>query len=150
DRRGRLWCWGSMGVVRIDDPAADHLQPVMIARSSGPSGGVISNAVEDAAGRLYISTSKGIVRVDNAATASDASAVRIASLYTTGDGLASNEVGAAFADRSGRLWFGTTLGLSYFDPDAQRSVRVPRIRIGALRVAGIDQRVSPGGEDDFS
>jgi signal transduction histidine kinase/sugar lactone lactonase YvrE len=150
DRRGRLWCWGSIGVVRIDNPDAEHLHPVTIANPSWSPGGVIGALAEDAAGSLYISTSKGIVRVDNASTASDSSGVRIGSLYTTGDGLASYEVSSAFVDHSGRLWVGTTLGLSYFDPEVRRPVRLPRIRIGAVRVAGIDQQISPAGQDAFS
>jgi signal transduction histidine kinase len=150
DRTGRLWYWSTNGVYRIDDLHAAHLQPIRVATPRQLHGGIVGAMVEDAAGSLFISTGQGISRLDRAAIAAGSATPHIANLYTTSDGLAANEVNGAYADRAGRLWFSTTQGLSYYEPDGLRNVGAPQVRIAALRVAGVDWAVSPAGEDTVS
>jgi signal transduction histidine kinase len=147
DRAGKLWCWSALGVYRIDDLSAARLQPIMVAPARQMRGGNVGALVEDARGSLYLAGGGGIARIDDASTAVGSGTPRIASLYTTSDGLAGNEVNAAYSDRSGRLWFGTTQGLSYYEPAKGGSVSAPQVRIGGLRVAGVDRPVSPAGAD---
>jgi signal transduction histidine kinase/ligand-binding sensor domain-containing protein len=149
DPAGRLWCWSARGVYRLDDPNAARLQPVFVATPT-QLGGTFGVVVADGAGRLYVSTTQGIVRIDNASRVASPADTHIGSLYTTSDGLAGSEVVGAYHDRVGRLWFSTTEGLSYFKPEEPVRVEPPEIRIGALRVAGAEQRLSPAGEQSFT
>ena len=150
DRSDRLWCWTARGVYRIDDPNATRLEPVFVATPSQLNGGTFGPVVVDRAGSLYAGTSQGIVRIDNAANAGGPADVRIASLYTTSDGLAGSEIIGAYEDRAGGLWFSTTEGLSYFKPEAPERIDLPQIRIGGLRLADAAQTVSPAGEQSIT
>jgi signal transduction histidine kinase/ligand-binding sensor domain-containing protein len=147
DRAGKLWCWSSPGVFRIDDLSAARLQPIIVAPTKQMRSGSVGALVEDAHGSLYIAGGAGVARIDNAASAVGSANARIVALYTISDGLAGNEVSGAYADRLGRLWFSTTQGLSYYEPETRERSLAPRIRIGGVRVAGIEQSVSPGGAD---
>ena len=150
DRAGRLWYWSTSGVYRIDDLDAPRLQPIMIATPRQLNVGIVGAMVEDAAGNLFISTGQGIAQIDRASIAVGSATPRIANIYTTSDGLAANEVNGAYADHAGTLWFSTTQGLSYYEPEARRNVAAPQVRIAGLRVAGVDQAVSLAGEDSAS
>ena len=147
DRAGKMWYWSSPGVFRIDDLSAARLQPILVAPSKQMRSGSVAALVEDTHGSLYMAGGAGIARLDNAATAVGSANAHIVALYTVSDGMAGNEVSGAYADRSGRLWFSTTQGLSYYEPERRERNLAPRIRIGGLRVAGVEQPVSPGGED---
>src|SRR5262249_51453191 len=103
--------------------------------------------VEDARGSLYLASAEGVARIDHASIARGPANLRIASRYTVSDGLAGTEVGGAYADHVGRLWFATTQGLSYYVPEAPADAPAPRVRIGGVRIAGVEQRVSPAGDD---
>ena len=150
DRTGRLWCWSARGVYRIDDLSAPRLAPVFVATPKQLDSGTLGPIVEDAAGSLYVGTGLGVVRIDNASTVGGSVGPRIVSLYTTSDGLAGSEVTGAYADRAGRLWFSTTEGLSYLKPEEPGRVAPPQVRIGGLRVANAEQRISPVGEESIS
>jgi signal transduction histidine kinase/ligand-binding sensor domain-containing protein len=146
DRAGRMWCWTTRGIYRIDDPTAARLVPVFVATPAQLNGGTFGPVVEDRAGHLYAATSHGVVRIDNASTAGGPADVHITGLYTVTDGLAGSEVIGAYADREGRLWFSTTEGLSYFNPEQPARVDPPQIRIGGVRIADVAQTLSPAGE----
>ena len=150
DRAGRLWYWSTSGVYRIDDLDAPRLQPITIATPRHLNVGIVGAMVEDAEGNLFMSTGQGIAQIDRASIAVGSATPRIANIYTTSDGLAANEVNGAYADHAGRLWFSTTQGLSYYEPEARRNVAAPQVRIAGWRVAGVDQAVSLAGEDSLS
>jgi signal transduction histidine kinase/ligand-binding sensor domain-containing protein len=149
-RNGRLWCWSGRGIYRIDDPHASRLGAVVVATPTQLFGGSFGPVIEDPAGSLYVGTSQGVLRIDNASTATSPADVHMASLYTVSDGLAGSEVIGAYADRSGRLWFSTTEGLSYFKPAAPERVEPPQVRIAAVRIAGAAQPISPAGEQSLA
>ena len=150
DHDGRFWCWSAPGVYRVDDMTASHLQPVVIATPRDTQSGTIGGLVEDDAGRVYVATARGVARIDNTLSVPDSVSPHIASLYTTSDGLAGTEVDGAYADHAGRLWFSTTQGLSYYDPEERGRVLAPRVRIGGLRIAGVEQTVWLGGQDSLA
>jgi hypothetical protein len=54
---------------------------------------------------------------------------------------------SAARDRRGRLWFSTTRGVSYFQPQIRDAPPPPQIRIGGLRIGGVEQPLSAAGEE---
>jgi signal transduction histidine kinase len=70
--------------------------------------------------------------------------------FTTADGLANSYVNAAFRDRQGRLWFGTSQGLSQLVPEPDGPEQHPPIWINELRIAGVPHPVSELGETEVS
>ena len=105
DHAGRLWAaTGQGGVVRIDDPQADHPRFTVYTTADGLSSNSVSCITEDNLGRMYFGTARGLDQFD-------LQTKRIRH-YTKADGLASTSVTVAFRDRQGALWFGTDLGLS--------------------------------------
>jgi len=148
DQAGRFWCAGGLaGLYRIEDPHHEPLQPIFVVTPTQLRGPLISRIAPDGSGDFYATSAQGVVRIDGASTGGASGSARIAAVYTTNDGLAGSELVAAYADRRGRLWFSTTQGLSYLDPQRGWRGSVPAIRIAGLRVAGVDEPVSPAGED---
>jgi signal transduction histidine kinase len=142
DRMGRLWIGSTeSGLVRVDQPGA--ARPVF---GSMPYGARMATTnvrciTDDAAGRIYVGTSRGVYRIDP-----ETGRVKH---FGTGEGLASDFVITAFRDARGMLWFGTISGLSRLDPVADRSFEPnepPPVRISALRVRGVPHRVAELGD----
>ncbi len=151
DPAGRLWCSSTRhGVYRIDDLNAQRLQPVIVARPSELPGGVLLRVAADLFGNIYAITPQGVLRFENDAATGNHTSRRIAAIYTANDGLASGEIRTVHADRSGRLWFATTQGLSYYEPRKHEPSSTPHVRIGGLRIAGAEQSISPAGETTVS
>ena len=150
DHTGRLWCANALvGLYRIDDLDAEHLRPVFVVTPKELRGALIARSVEDAFGSIYVATPQGVMRIDDTSASGPPSA-RIAGVYGTNDGLASNEVLGASSDRQGRLWLSTRQGLSYYQPKQPARPPAPQVRLGGLRVAGVEHPVSPAGEQSLS
>jgi len=153
DRAGKLWFSNPLGLFRIDDLNVASLQPVLVADAKEFRGGGASNIIQDARGNIYAVTGQGIFRFDAPAATSGSGPAGIAALYTRNDGLAAGEVRVAYADPQGRLWFATTHGLSFYQPEGREELApppAPLVRIGGLRVAGVDRPISPAGEASLS
>jgi ligand-binding sensor domain-containing protein/anti-sigma regulatory factor (Ser/Thr protein kinase) len=91
--------------------------------------------LQDAAGRVYASTNRGVNVIDFSNGFSAASA-RVRTIQRA-DGLGSNEgnLGSCLRDSRGRLWFGTVAGVSVYDPSRERaSPEPPRVRISGVRL----------------
>ncbi len=129
DGKGRLWVAnGNAGLLRVDDPAAATLaaRPVDLASGAVPSSVLCLEG--DAAGLLWVGTTRGVLRLDPATG-------RLAH-FTTADGLANNLVTSAARDASGALWFGTPEGVSRLVPGPDAASPPPRAVIAAFRVNG--------------
>ena len=129
DGKGRLWVAnGNAGLLRVDDPAAATLaaRPVDVASGAVPSSVLCLEG--DAAGLLWLGTTRGVLRLDPATG-------RLAH-FTTADGLANNLVTSAARDASGALWFGTPEGVSRLVPGPDAASPPPRAVIAAFRVNG--------------
>lgn len=134
DAAGRLWIAHSSGpVLRSDAPGA----PAPRAEYAW-FGRVANSITDDAQGRVYVGTLRGVERWDPAT-----GRVR---QFTTADGLAQNEMKAAYRDHEGRLWFGTIQGLSRLDPRPDPPEPAPDVWVSAVRVAGDARPVSAVGE----
>jgi PAS domain S-box-containing protein len=143
DQTGRVWAAvNGRGVWRIDDPSADPPRVARYTKAEGLTTDSVLSLTGDLRGRIYITGPRGIDRLEPASG-------RITH-YSTADGLAGGEFTSATHDRSGALWFCTTSGLSRLTPTGEERVWPPPIRIGALRVAGIAQPLSPLGEAQMS
>lgn len=98
--------------------------------------------VRDREGRLYLSTHKGVQRLEVPAGTEDLPARWVLSPYSLADGLPSQVCTdrAALVDPLGRVWIGTLRGATVFDPAAnspvepQAAVTMDRVWIGSHEV----------------
>jgi ligand-binding sensor domain-containing protein len=108
DAAGRLWIGTAMsGLSRSDDPVAER--PTFTPATA--VGGLAINVrslSDDAWGRIYAGTSRGVYRIDSSSG--------VVKRFTSNEGLASDFVTATFRDRHGAIWFGTFNGVSRLDP----------------------------------
>jgi ligand-binding sensor domain-containing protein/signal transduction histidine kinase len=133
-----LWIATEGGLGRLRDPSADHPLIEVYNTARGMSSNMIYCLVDDAEGRVYAGTGKGVDRLNP-----KTGAIRHLS---TANGLAHGELNGAYRDRSGTLWFATTQGLSRLAVDHEHRSSKPRVLITGLRVGGAEYRVSELGE----
>jgi ligand-binding sensor domain-containing protein/signal transduction histidine kinase len=139
DRHGRLWiATTAVGLLRLDDVRAEQLDFVSYTPAEGLSSIAVSCVTEDAFGRIYVGTGRGLDRLnpDTGQTEN----------FTTADGLPNSNVDVAYRDRNNTLWFATANGLARFVPEPQRERRAPNIFITAVRVGGEPLAISILGE----
>ena len=138
DHAGRLWGPAYRGLVRIEDPAADHPRITAYSTGDGLMGGTVYRVVEDAQGRIYIATSRSIDRLDPGTGQFKH--------FTNAAGISNTDFTSAFRDRNRVLWFGTNTGLLRFVPEPDRPAQPPQILIAGLSFAGVRQPLSALGE----
>jgi len=156
---GRRWLWATMvgggGLARLDlDNVDKGFRTWNSAELPGfPTQG-IQRVAAAASGALYLTTSRGVVRLD--VQGPDSEPWR-ATTFRTSDGLpsAASESGAIYVDRAGRIWVGTAKGMAVLDPAQERAVLPPGppiiedVRVqgvpvepaGGVRIGHRDQRV---------
>ncbi|HEY9401200.1 MAG TPA: two-component regulator propeller domain-containing protein [Pyrinomonadaceae bacterium] len=139
DEAGRLWFGSnSYGLVRIEDPAAEHPSFRVYTTAAGLTSDIVRSIAEDGLHRLYLGTSRSVDRFDLGSG-------RV-KRYTTADGLAANESQVAYRDRHGALWFGTWNGISRLVPEPENPSPPPPVMIDGLQIAGVRRPVSDLGE----
>jgi signal transduction histidine kinase/CheY-like chemotaxis protein/ligand-binding sensor domain-containing protein/HPt (histidine-containing phosphotransfer) domain-containing protein len=129
-----LWIGTNGGVVRLDLSAGEPRWLVLDEKSRQarlPSN-VIYQILEDARGRVYLATNRGITRLTPHPGKPDDYDVYT---FTIRDGLAYDETNqvSSLVDRAGRLWVGTSTAVSWLDP----SVPEPRLGPSPLHVERI-------------
>ena len=143
DSAGRLWVTSyRAGLSRIDDPSAERPRPLTYTTDDGLSSNVITAVSEDQWGRLYVSTGRGIDRLDPANG-------RIKH-YTTADGLPLDEVAGSLRDHRGMLWFSSLTGVARLVPEPDPQPAPPPILITGLRIAGETLPISALGEVEIA
>ena len=113
------------GLNRLDIDSGTF---VHFTERDGLPNDVVYAVLADSAGRLWLSTNKGLSRFDPA--------TRQFRNYDVNDGLQSNEFnsGAAFRSRSGEMFFGGIYGFNYFRPEAVHdNPNVPAVVITGFR-----------------
>lgn len=135
DGRHFLWVGTRAGASRLDLKTGEWFKLDDKTTPALPNN-VVYQIQEDARGRLYFSTNRGIARV----TFDDPGGKK-ATLETFGleDGLPSLECnrGASFQDAEGRLWFGTLAGAALFDPRREiPDTTSKRLNLEAMLVNG--------------
>jgi ligand-binding sensor domain-containing protein/signal transduction histidine kinase len=140
DARGRLWIGSSRpGLTLVETPGAERPRFIRYQSAHASFGDTVGCITEDALGRLYLCVPSGrLARLDPATG-------RVWH-YSTSDGLLGPDLNAAFRDRNGGLWFGSYNGLFHLVPGPDRSLSVPAVLIGGLRVAGESYLTSDLGE----
>jgi ligand-binding sensor domain-containing protein len=121
-------------LLRLDDVNANELNFIRYTPAEGLSSISVLCITEDAFGRIYVGTGRGLDRL-NPATGQIEN-------FTTADGLPNSYVEVAYRDRRDNLWFGTANGLTRFIPEPERQRQAPNIFITGLRVSGVSQAIS--------
>jgi signal transduction histidine kinase/ligand-binding sensor domain-containing protein len=141
DHRGRLWIANpTQGLMRLDDVNTEHLAFTRYTPTEGLSSLATTSVTEDAFGRIYVGTGRGLDRLNP-----DTGQVEN---FTTADGLPSSSVELAYRDRNNNLWFGTTNGLARFVPEPEHPRLPPKVFITGVRVSGVAQTISILGEHE--
>lgn len=129
DRSGRLWiAISNSGVVRVDNPNEDEPRFENLNVSNGLSSNQANCVTEDDFGRIYITTARGINRIEP-----ETGRIK---LYTQADGLPGSAVGRCARDEEGNLWFSQKFTLAKLNVRKDENVVPPPIFIGGLRVDG--------------
>jgi signal transduction histidine kinase/ligand-binding sensor domain-containing protein len=127
--RRTLWVGTRAGVALLDLDAPEAAW-TYLSTSTTPAlpNNTIYRIQEDARGRVYLSTNKGVARLTpRTPNADDPSAFGVYT-FTTEDGLPSNEcnTGAATVDPAGRIWVGTIAGAAVLDPSTEVADTAPK------------------------
>ena len=134
DKKGRLWISSTLGgLIRIDDTSAKKPQFVYLTTADGLRSNNIRTITEDNFGRIYAGSARGVDRISP-----DTGKIKH---YSVSDGLAADFVVDSHCDRKGDLWFVTNNGLSRLTPPPDEKVIAPRILLGGLRIAGVEQEI---------
>lgn len=138
DSRGNIWFSTDRGgLVKYDD-VNDRFITYSIAE--GLPDNVVYDILEDSKGYLWFGTNRGLVKF-NPQTA-------VAKVFTTNDGLLSNEFNyhSALAASDGYFYFGSLDGLITFNPDLDsHNTPVPEIHFTGLTIDS--KEVEVNGED---
>lgn len=143
DRSGRLWAGDrEYGLMRTDNPSADHPTFVHYGTAQGLSSNSIACITEDRWGRIYMCTGHGLDRIEPAT-----GRVRH---YGSSDGLPRGELINAFWDGQATLWFQTMHAIVRFvpEPDIRDSPEIVKVR--GIRIRGVPFHISDLGITDLS
>ena len=139
DRRGWLWVgliYGGVSVTR--DPDAAQPAFTNYSEREGISSQYIPGICEDARGRMYFVTGRGLDRLDP----------RTGQLrhIRSSDGLAGTAISTCMRDSRGRMWVGTAQGLSRIGTDSLEGRRPPpAVLIESMRVGDREIPLPPRG-----
>jgi signal transduction histidine kinase/ligand-binding sensor domain-containing protein/CheY-like chemotaxis protein/AraC-like DNA-binding protein len=134
-RSGRIWAGTPGGGLCLFDSTARRFE--CYSEQQGLSNAVIYKILEDDAGKVWISTNKGVSSFDPL--------TRKFKNYFSYNGLQRStfSLGAGLRTSDGELFFGGLNGFNYFDPKALNYNRnVPKIVLTDLRIA--NSSVTPG------
>jgi signal transduction histidine kinase/ligand-binding sensor domain-containing protein/DNA-binding NarL/FixJ family response regulator len=148
DARGArvLWIGTTPGVARYDLDAEAWLPPLNEKSRPALPNGDIMQVRQDARGRIYLFTTRGVARLTPRAPTPDDPAAFSVYTFTTEDGLPSNECSqnGSFIDSEGRIWISTPGGAAVFDPAEELEDAAPKPLIfSSARAAGGAMQLSP-------
>ena len=139
DRAGRLWIAdGEGGLLRVDDPDADHPHFITYTTANGLSSSIVWCITEDRFGRIYAGSGRGVDVIEPASES--------VAHYTAADGLGAGAVRNALADDSGGLWLATSNGVSHLSPREPVQNPPSPVLITGVRIGGKRLKISELGE----
>ncbi|HEX6124921.1 MAG TPA: two-component regulator propeller domain-containing protein [Pyrinomonadaceae bacterium] len=143
DSAGRIWVATSNGgAVRIDDPTTERPRLINVTTKDGLSSNHVTCTTEDNFGRIYISTGRGVNRLDLRTGRTK--------VFTKADGLPDNIVTQCNREATGALWFGTWNGVARYEPAAEDGALPPPVFLSDLRVNGVSvKNLSQLGETNI-
>jgi signal transduction histidine kinase len=142
DGEGRIWIGSNgEGLLRVDDPSAEHPTFSVYTRSSGLSSDHIHALTEDLDGRIYAAGGRGVDRIDSRPPLGTG---RIRH-FTANEGWLPGGFRVAFRDRRGALWFGGDQGLLRLEPQKDSS-SPPNVLVYAILVNGQRHPISDLGD----
>jgi signal transduction histidine kinase/CheY-like chemotaxis protein len=139
DGRRCLWVGTTRGLAWRDLDDEDAPWNVLTTTTDPPLPGEFAYQMEqDARGRFYVLTDKGVVRLERRSPAKVSAPDFSAHTFTTEDGLPSLDgMEASMIDSLGRIWFGTAAGLAILDPAFEIEDRTPkRLLIERVTIGG--------------
>lgn len=138
DSRGKVWVGTQSQGVNIYDPETETFAHLDV--TDGLPSSNISSIVEDDSGAIWLATTNGLARVNPE--------TRKINSFRREDGLVGSHFNrnASLKDRTGRLYFGSSEGITAFHPQDlnKPSLEFP-VLITKLRI--LNQDVPIGGED---
>ena len=146
DGRRELWLGTDGGGAAILDPDDDsaRIRPLSDLGYPHLPDGVVYGVVEDASGRLYLPTNRGVARLTPGGAQGAAAWLE---RLTVDEGLPASQAsrGALAVDDRGRIWVGTVGGAAALDPANEPEDRAPkRIVLGATIADGSGRTLAPG------
>jgi ligand-binding sensor domain-containing protein/signal transduction histidine kinase len=139
DRQGRLWIGTTGGgLALLAQPTAPDPHFDVYTKARGLSSNSVGCIVDDAMGRIYLATARGVDRLDP-----ETGHVRH---FSALEGVPSGGFTSAIRDRSGALWFASLSGLSRLVPEPNPAPHVPKVLITGLQAGGEDYAISQLGE----
>lgn len=144
DSRGRLWVGTGGGGLNLFEPQTESFRAY--TEKDGLPNNVVYGILEDADGRLWLSTNHGISRFDPG--------TETFRNYSVSDGLGSMEFNqSAFAEASnGAMYFGSINGLNVFFPeDIRDNLYNPPVTLTSLTQLGspLDTGQTPESLDEI-
>ncbi|MFN3801842.1 two-component regulator propeller domain-containing protein, partial [Belliella pelovolcani] len=135
DRNGFIWVGTFGGGLNKINPLSNEI--IIYREKDGLPSDVIKAILEDDAGQLWISTLNGLSAFDQKSG--------VFNNYKEADGLQSDEfnLGTAFKDRLGRLYFGGTNGFNSFLPELISEYPIPTTPI-LTKLKVLNEEVSVG------
>jgi len=142
DEQGSVWVASTAsGLLKVDPANAGDIKISHFARSNGLASSGVYCAAEDAFGRIYAGTGRGLDRLDPR--------TGVVENYSTFDGLPDSTVEGCYRDKDDVMWFGTSHGLARYVPLTSKPRQPPTLLITGLRVNDAAQSVSILGEKDI-
>ncbi|HEY4572556.1 MAG TPA: ATP-binding protein, partial [Thermoanaerobaculia bacterium] len=141
-----LWIGTNGGAVRLDLSAAEPQWLVLdeTSRQARLPSNVVYGVLEDARGRIYLATNRGLARLTP--RPGDPGSFDVYT-FTSRDGLAFDECNQAssLVDRAGRLLVGTNSAVSWLDPSVPEPKPAPS-PLYVERVAVDGRELAPAGK----
>ena len=140
DSRGRVWIGTRYnGVIVTDEPQAENPGFKNYTIANGLASGAVWAISEDAAGRIYLGTGRGVDRLDTAT-----GKIRH---FTNDDGIIGSVINSLFKDFQGHIWVASDLGVSRIDPHVAESPALPPpVFINRILIAGEDLPLAETGD----
>ncbi len=147
---GRRWLWAGTlggGLARLDLQAPGRWEVFTRDTLLNLPSNYVQRIEEDAQGRLYLSTSAGVVRLHLAWEGGVPRPCRV-DTFTLGDGLPSQDgnLGASFVDARGRIWIGTSQGATALDPALETFAPAPPLPVLERVTVADPERVIAQGQ----